>query len=113
MTAFDDAAAALHADANLSRRAFYIAGGTGAPVSIGIIYSEPLNEAGFGDSGKSGREIAADLLRAEAPSPARGDILQIAPPGREPAVTDPVFLIATVEADEQSIVWRCKIRPRG
>jgi hypothetical protein len=113
VTAFDDAAAVLHGDTNISRRALYRAGGTGPQLSIGVIYAEPQSEFGFGDSGKTARDITVDILLVDAPALARNDTVQIAPPGREPIVSDPVFLILTVNADEQSITARCNLRPQG
>jgi hypothetical protein len=113
VNAFTDALAALHADANLARRAFYSAGGTGPQLSIGVIYAEPEADSFFGDTGKTARDITVDILLADAPALARNDTVQIAPPGREPIVTDPVFLISTVNADEQSITARCKLRPQS
>lgn len=104
MSAFDDAAAALYADENLSRTADYYAAGAGSPLAVRIIFSEPAAEDVFGSAAKVARDIKADILLCVVPKPARDDVLVIGGCRYEVAVVlpDDLNISATLLLKPQS-----------
>lgn len=77
MTAFDDLANALATDSNFSRVALYRAGGVGPEISVRVIFSRPVRDMGFGQTGLAAREMRAQIRLSEIAEPKRGDTLKI------------------------------------
>lgn len=77
MTAFDMAAKAILADANMASDAIYRAGGLGLGVAIRAIRRAPDRAATFGDGRFLSDSVLLDVSVADVPALAMGDTLEI------------------------------------
>ena len=77
MTAFDLAAKAILADANMASDAIYRAGGQGAGVTVRAIRRAPDRAATFGDGRFLSDTVLLDVAVADIPTLEKGDTFQI------------------------------------
>lgn len=77
MTAFDMAAKAILADANMASDAIYRAGGLGLGVAIRAIRRAPDRAATFGDGRFLSDSVLLDVSVADVRALAMGDTLEI------------------------------------
>ena len=77
MSIFTEATDDLFSDENMARPAIYRVGGSGPQLTIRVIFSVPVRDVAFGNSGVAAREIIARVRLSEIAVPKRGDTLQI------------------------------------
>ena len=77
MSIFADATDDLFSDENMACPAIYRVGGSGPQLPIRVIFSAPVRDQAFGNSGVAAREITARVRLSEIAGPKRGDTLQI------------------------------------
>ena len=77
MTAFATAAAALFRDPNIAVDALYRPGGTGAGVSIRVVFSSPDQIAAFGEGRFVTDTVLIAVRVADAPDLAESDTVEI------------------------------------
>jgi hypothetical protein len=104
MNAIELAIDALFGDPNLGRDAVWRAGGAGDGSAIRVIRKRPDQVVGFGDSRAVMPTVLIDVRRAEVPTPASGDIVEIE--GETFAV------IAAPTIDTEYLVWTCEASPQ-
>ncbi len=97
MTAFDDAAAALFADANLGTDATYTPQG-GSAVAVTVMLARPDKQVGVGVIGVNVPSWIADIRVSELPSGAgKGDTLDVGADS---------FIVRRIEREALRIVAR-------
>jgi hypothetical protein len=74
---FTEATDDLFSDDNMARPAIYRVGGSGPQLPIRVIFSAPVRDQAFGNSGVAAREITARVRLSDIAVPKRGDTLQI------------------------------------
>lgn len=77
MTAFAAALDALFADQNLSVAAIWRPGGTGAGAPVRVVRLSPDRITSFGESRFVTDAVHLEIRVAEAPTLARGDVIEI------------------------------------
>ena len=77
MSIFAAATDDLFSDENMACPAIYRVGGAGPEVVVRVIFSAPVRDMAFGNSGVAAREILARVRLSEIAAPKRGDALQI------------------------------------
>jgi hypothetical protein len=100
MNAIELAIETLFADPNLGRDAVWRAGGAGDGSAVRVIRKRPDQVVGFGDSRAVMPTVLIDVRRADVPTPASGDTVEI--DGETFAV------IATPTIDAERLVWTCE-----
>jgi len=100
MTAFAAAIDTLFSDPALARDARWRFGGTGDGTTVRVIRKRPDHIVGFGDTRAVVPTVLIDVRRADVPTPASGDTVEI--DGETFAV------IATPTIDAERLVWTCE-----
>jgi len=77
VTVFSDATDDLFSDENLTCPAIYRVGGSGPGKEVRVIFSRPMRDMAFGQSGLIARDIKASVRLSEITSPKRGDTLEV------------------------------------
>jgi hypothetical protein len=102
VNAFDLAAKAILADANMASDAIYRAGGLGLGVAVRAIRRAPDRAASFGDGRFLTDSVLLDVAVADVPAAAMGDTFQIGAVIYE-VRSDPA-------RDVERIFWTCEVR---
>lgn len=102
MTAFTAALDALFADPNLSVAATWRPGGTAAGVPVRVVRLSPDRVAGFGQSRFVTDAVHLEIRVAEAPTLARGDLIEIAGEALE--------IVGELLRDRERLLWTAEAR---
>lgn len=100
MNAISVAVDTLFSDRNLGRDAVWKSGGVGSGVAVRVVMKSPDQVVGFGESRAVVPTVLIDVRRADVPTPASGDTVEI--DGETFAV------IATPTIDAERLVWTCE-----